>query len=53
MAKNVPNIFFEFKKVQMKSVMTKKSLLMRRCKRKGKDIRGRDVLDDNERAKIV
>ena len=37
----------------MKSVMAKKSLLMRRCKRKGKDICARDVLDDDERAKIV
>ena len=52
-AKNVPNVFFKFKKIQMKSVMAKKSLLMRRCKRKGKDICARDVLDDDERAKIV
>ena len=37
----------------MKSVMAKKLLLMRRCKRKGKDICARDVLDDDERAKIV
>ena len=52
-ATNVPNVFFKFKKIQMKSVMAKKSLLMRRCKRKGKDICARDVLDDDERAKIV
>ena len=52
-AKNVPNIFFKFKKVQMKSVMAKKSLLMHRCRRKGKDIRAHDVLDNDERAKIV
>ena len=52
-ATNVPNVFFKFKKVQMKSVMAKKSLLMRRCKRKGKDICAHDVLDDDERAKIV
>ena len=37
----------------MKSVMAMKSLLMCRCKRKGKDICVRDVLDDDERAKIV
>ena len=37
----------------MKSVMAKKSLLMRRCKGKGKDICAHDVLDDDERAKIV
>ena len=37
----------------MKSVMAKKSLLIRRCKIKGKDIRACDVLDDDERAKIV
>ena len=37
----------------MKSVMAKKSLLMRRCKRKGKDICAHDILDDDERAKIV
>ena len=52
-ATNVPNVFFKFKKIQMKSVMAKKSLLMRRCKRKGKDICACDVLDDDERAKIV
>ena len=52
-AKNVPNIFFKFKKVQMKSVMVKKSLLIHRCKRNGKDIHAHDVLDDDERAKIV
>ena len=52
-ATNVPNVFFKFKKVQMKSVMAKKSLLLRRCKRKGKDIHAHDVLDDDERAKIV
>ena len=33
--------------------MAKKSLLMCRCKRKGKDIGACDVLDDDERAKIV
>ena len=37
----------------MKSVMAKKSLLMHRCKRKGKDICACDVLNDDERAKIV
>ena len=37
----------------MKSVMAKKSLLMCRCKRNGKDICACDVLDDDERAKIV
>ena len=37
----------------MESVMAKKSLLMHRCKRKGKDICVRDVLDHDERAKIV
>ena len=52
-ATNVSNVFFKFKKIQMKSVMAKKSLLMRRCKRKGKDICVCDVLGDDERAKIV
>ena len=52
-ATNVPNVFFKFKKIQMKSVMAKKSLLMRRCKRKGKHFCAHDVLDDDERAKIV
>ena len=36
----------------MKSVMAKKSLLMYRCKRKGKDIRAHDVLDDDERQRL-
>ena len=52
-ATNVPNVFFKFKKVQMQSIIAKKSLLMRRFKRKGKDIHAHDVLDDEERAKIV
>ena len=42
-ATNVPNVFFKFQKVQMKSVMAKKSSLMCRCKRKGKDIRACDI----------
>ena len=33
-AKNIPNMFFKLKKVQMKSVMAKRSLLMQRCKTK-------------------
>ena len=37
----------------MKSAMAKKSLLMCRCKRNGKDIHACDVLEDDERAKIV
>ena len=37
----------------MKSGMVKKSLLIRRCKRKGKDIHAHNILDDDERAKIV
>ena len=52
-ATNVPNVFFKFKQVQMKSVMAKKSLLMCRCKRKGKDICAHGVSDNDERAKIV
>ena len=52
-ARNIPNMFFKLKKVQMKSVMAKRSLLMRRCKTKGLKIAVRQVLDDQERAKIV
>ena len=37
----------------MKGVMAKKSLLMCRCKRKGKDICAHDVLHDDKRAMIV
>ena len=37
----------------MKSVMAKRSLLMRRCKTKGLKIAVCQVLDDQERAKIV
>ena len=46
-------MFFKLKKVQMKSVMAKRSLLMQRCKTKGLKIAVRQVLDDEERAKIV
>ena len=52
-AKNIPNIFFKFKKVQLKSVMAKKSLSIRRCKTLGKKISAAQVLNDDERAKIV
>ena len=52
-ARNIPNMFFKLKRVQMKSVMAKRSLLMRRCKTKGLKIAVRQVLDDQERAKIV
>ena len=52
-AKNIPNMFFKLKKLQMKSVIAKRSLLMRRCKTKGFKIAVRQVLDDEERAKIV
>ena len=52
-AKNIPNMFFKLKKVQMKSVMAKRSLLMRKCKTKGLKIAVCQVLDDQERAKIV
>ena len=52
-ATDVTNVFFKFKKVQMKSVMAKKSLLMHRCKRKGKYICASDVLNDDEREKMV
>ena len=37
----------------MKNVMAKGSLLMRRCKTKGLKIAVRQVLGDEERAKIV
>ena len=50
-AKNVPNIFFKFKKVQLKSLKDKISLVMRKCKLNGQKISVHDVLDDATREK--
>ena len=52
-AKNVPNIFFKFKKIQLKSLKDKISLVMCKCKLNGRKISVRDVLDDATREKIV
>ena len=52
-AKNVPNIFFKFKKVQLKSLKDELSLVMRKCKLNGQKISVRNVLDDATREKIV
>ena len=50
-ATNIANVFFKLKKVQMKHVLDRVSLAMRRVK--GKDVRAKNVLDDESRAKIV
>ena len=50
-ATNVPNMFFKLKKVQMKHVLDRVSLAMRRVK--GKGIRAKNVLDDESRAQLV
>ena len=50
-ATNVPNVFFKLKKVQMKHVLDRVSLAMRRVK--GKGIRAKNVLDDESRAQLV
>ena len=50
---NVPNIFFKLKKVQLKSLKDKISLVMHKCKLNGQKISVRDVLDDATREKIV
>ena len=47
-AKNVPNMFFKLKKVQMKSIKDKVTLAMRWYNPKGKKICACDVLDDEE-----
>ena len=47
-AKNVPNMFFKLKKVQMKSIKDKVTLAMRQYNPKGKKIHACDVLDDEE-----
>ena len=52
-AKNVPNMFFKLKKVQMISIKDKVTLAMRWYNPKGKIIHACDVLDDEEQAKIV
>ena len=50
-ASNVPNMFFKLKKVQMKHVLDRVSLAMRRVK--GKGVQAKHVLDDESRARIV
>ena len=50
-ATNIANVFFKLKKVQMKHVLDRVSLALRRVK--GKDVHAKNVLDDESRAKIV
>ena len=50
-ASNIPNMFFKLKKVQMKHVLDRVSLAMRRVK--GKGVQAKHVLDDESRARIV
>ena len=50
-ATNIPNMFFKLKKVQMKHVLDRVSLAMRRVK--GKGVQAKHILDDESRAQIV
>ena len=50
-ATNIPNMFFKLKKVQMKHVLDRVSLAMRRVK--GKGVRAKHILDDQSRAQLV
>ena len=50
-ATNIPNMFFKLKKVQMKHVLDRVSLAMRRVM--GKDVRAKHILDDQSRAQVV
>ena len=52
-AQHIPNLFYKFKKIQMKSVTDTVSLSMRRCKTKGKKITVGDVLNEESRDAMV
>ena len=44
-AQSVPNIFFKLKRIQMKNITDKVSLVLRRCKSEGKKWTAQDVLN--------
>ena len=50
-ATNIPNMFFKLKKVQMKHVLDRVSLALRRVK--GKGVHAKTILDEESRANIV
>ena len=52
-ARNVPNLFFKLKKLQMKHVFEKLTLTIWQCKTKGKQIKVKDILNDTERQLLV
>lgn len=52
-AKNVTNIFFKLKKLQIKQISDKVSLAMRKCKLKGKNITVNEVLCEESIDKII
>lgn len=52
-AKNVTNIFFKLKKLQIKQISDKVSLAMRKCKLKGKKITVNEVLCEESIDKII
>lgn len=52
-AKNVTNIFFKLKKLQIKQISDKVSLAMRKCKLKGKKLTVNEVLSDESVDKII
>ena len=52
-ARNVPNLFFKLKKLQMKHIFDKVTLAIWQCKTKGKQIKVKDILNDTERQLLV
>ena len=51
--RNVPNLFFKLKKLQMKHIFDKVTLAIQQCKTKGKQIKVKDILNDTERQLLV
>ena len=52
-AKNISNIFFKLKKVQIKQISDKVSLAIRKCKLKGRKLTVKDVLNENSIENIL
>ena len=52
-AQSVPNIFFKYKKLQMKQISDKVNLAVRRCKKRGQKITAAEARDSSYLDKLV
>ena len=52
-ARNVPNLVFKLKKLQLKHILDKVTLAILQCKTKGKQMKVKDILNDTERQLLI